>query len=353
MKRLFASLIALTILAAPSLAQIKKPTTKKPTIGTLGTAQMKGGEGAFGTTYTLTDNNGYIVNTTLVSAEYSVTRYNVSATRTLVPKGGEKLLILHFQLQNPKPQDEYFSHAVIPFSTVAADGKTRDHTDSQRLASAREPLASSLKPGQRFPEEVLAVGIVPAQGPVPKLIINLGRKGANEKVTRFATGTAPNTIKPLPTADADPSDTTGATALTEVPAQIGTTYPLGLYDFQVNSIAFVPGPIGGKSAGTGKRFLVVTLTLTNQTWHPVYTKQFASATLYTADDEKTTNCLYFKGKRDEAAEGKSLDPGETSTYRLLFTVPTDTTGKKLKLAEVVDNTGGESRALVFDLSGVQ
>ena len=48
-----------------------------------------------------------------------------------------------------------------------------------------------------------------------------------------------------------------------------------------------------------------------------------------------------------------LDPEETLTYRMVFDVPKDTTGKKLTMAEVVDNTGHKTRSLVFDLSDVK
>ena len=46
-------------------------------------------------------------------------------------------------------------------------------------------------------------------------------------------------------------------------------------------------------------------------------------------------------------------PEETIKYRLDFIVPNDTTGKRLTLAEVVDNSSHKSRALVFDLTGIK
>jgi len=358
MTRFLAVAVPLTLLlasatAAPAVAAPSKPVKSQPTVGTLGTAQMSGGNGLFGVTYTLANSSGMLANTTIVRAEYSVTRYNVDTNRSLLPKAGEKLLILHLRIQNPKPSDQYFSRAVIPFSTVAADGKTRDHNDNQRLASSHEPIATSLKPGQKFPDEILAAGIVPAAGPVPKLILNFGRKGTSEQVTRFALGAAPNVVKPLAAPDADPADPSGATARTEVPATIGATYPLGAYDWQIGSIAYVPGPIGTKSPGANNRFLVVTVILTNQTWKSLYTKYFADASLATDDDEKTKTFAYFKGKRDEVADGRSLDPGESATFRLAFTVPQNAAGKKLKIAEVLDNSSNVSRALLFDLSAIK
>jgi hypothetical protein len=344
-----ASLAAVVLFSTPAQAQ----ATKKPKVGTSGTAQMAGGDGRFGTVYTLTDNNGGLLNVNLVSAAYSVTRHDIAPGETLVPKAGDKLLILHLRIKNPKPGDQYVSGTTLTFASVASDGQTRQHGDDMRLETAKAPLQDMLKPGQAEPADVLMGCIVPAQGPVPKLIVNWGRNGTSDKVFRYALGKAPNLVKPLAAGEADPSDPTGATAYTNVPAKLDVIYPLGIYNFQISSIAYVPGPIGATSAGDGKRFLVVTAVVTNKTWRAVYTNGFVSAALTTADDEKTTDFTLLKGKRDEPYDGRSLDPDETMTVRLAFVVPNDTTGTKLSLAEVEDNSNTLSRALVFDVSGVK
>lgn len=344
------SLLTLTAIPHPVMAQTNKK--KQPGLGTSGTDQMKGGDALVGTTYTFAD-NGMLVNCKLVSIEYSVKRFNVTGSNCIVPKVGEKLIILHWTVQNAGHGDQYLGGQFLPFATVAKDDQTRNNGNYCRLASAKDRLAITLKPGQRLPEELLEVGVVPADGPVPKLIVNYGRNGSGDKVTRYMLGKAPNTVKPLAADDSDPADPTGATARTQVPAKIGTVYPLGYYDFTINSISFVPGPIGTNSAGDGKRFLVVSVTVTNQQWSKNYFNNNFTVTLTTSDDEKTHDYLYLKGKRDEKAEGQMFDAGDTMTYRLAFTVPNDVTGKKLTLAETVDNMGNTSRALVFDLTGIK
>lgn len=228
-----AATTTLVVLAPNAFAQKAKPKTppKKSTVGTLGTAQAKGGEGRFGTTYTIANSGGYMYNITIASAEYTVARHNLNKGVYVVPKEGEKLLLLHLLIQNPKPDDLYVGASSITFSTVAADNKTRDECSTLRRVSAKEELADTLKPGQKFPEEVLVACTVPATGPVPKLILNMGRKGTNEEVVRYFLGRAPNIIKPLPAPYADPADPSGATAFAETPAKIGTAYATGLYDF--------------------------------------------------------------------------------------------------------------------------
>jgi len=344
------------LISHPALAQqSKKPPAPKPATGTLGTEQMKGGEGLFGTTYTVANNGGYVYNVAIVSAEYSVARHNIDEGTSLAPKADEKLLILHLRAQNPNQEDEYFSGNFVTFSTVAKDDQTRDHNDYLRLASTKAPVGQKLKPGQKFPEELLMACIVPAKGPVPKLILNIGRKGTSEEVTRYFLGKAPNLVKPLPAPFADPSDSTGATALAEIPAQVGTVYPAAFYDIRLDSVAFAAGPIGEAEAGDGKRFLVATVTVTNKTWQPSYFNGSLAATLATSDDEKTEldDSLVYKGKRDERWEGRKIDPYEAVTIRLLFPVPKDVTGKTLKIAEIMDNVGTKSRAFVYDVSSAK
>src|SRR4051794_19235199 len=73
-------LVALLIVVGPTFAQKAKPkppVKKRPAIGSLGHAQVVGGDGVFGTTYTVENSGGYRYNITLMSAEYSVTRHNI------------------------------------------------------------------------------------------------------------------------------------------------------------------------------------------------------------------------------------------------------------------------------------
>ena len=344
------------LLVTPAMAQTKKKARpKQPAVGVLGTKQMAGGDGVFGATYTLADSGGYIYNVSIVSAEYSVSRHNMHPGAVIIPKVGEKLLLLHLRLQNPKSSDAYIGGNFLAFETVAADNITRKHGDYLRLASAKEDMGMTLKPGQKLPEDVLAVCVIPAAGGVPKLIVNAGRKGTSEAVTRYFLGKTPNVVRPLPPDDADPADKTGATARAEVPAKIGETVAAGYYDLRLDSVAFVPDGVGEARPGDNKHFFVATLTVTNKTWDKNYFNDSLAATLVTADDEKTAfdRGLLYKGKRDEPFEGRQFEPGESVTMRLLFPVPKDTAGKTLKVAEVIDNSGGTTRVFVFDVSGMK
>jgi len=319
----------------------------KPSIGVKGTTQMAGGEGVFGTTYTVIDGGGYgPVNFTLKSAEYSVERINLGPGISRTPKVGEKLLVIHYRLKNPKKTDLYFSSRNL-FQIVDSNGNTIEDLGYSRRESEQDVVKFTMKPGQGI-DDLVTCAIVPAQGSMDKLILQLGRAGTSDKVIRYPLGA--NKVGSIPAPYADAS---GTGALPVVPAQIGTPYAAGFFDIAVDSVAFAPGPIGDRKAGDGNRFLVATVSVTNKTWHQIYFKDTLTPVLLTDDDEKTTTYKMFKGKRDEAWEGRQIDPAETVTLRYGFVVPNAVNGKTLTIAENVDNSGGVSKALSFDISSVK
>ena len=357
---LSAGFFCTALLSVPAVAAPAKQHPPKPPVhrvqhaqpGTLGTHQMAGGEGVFGETYTVSDGGRYgPMNFTLTSAEYTAERLPFSPDFAAIPKVGEKLLVLHYRVKNPNTSDFYFRPSLL-FQTVAADGLTRSDIEQSRRLTQKITVGDTLKPGQGY-DDVVTCAVVPASGGTPKIILQYGRVGTADKVIRYTLGTSKNPVKAIPAPYADPADPTGGTALTEIPAKIGIPYIAGVYDLTLLSAAYAPGPFGETTAEDGKQFLVVTVSVANKTWAQNYFKDTLSPVLLTSDDEKTTTCSLFKGKRNEPWEGQQIEAGETATVRLLFQITKDTTAKTLKLSEAVDNSGGTSHALVYDLSGVK
>ena len=349
--RIAAALAGIAFAVSTSAHQVNAAVkAKKPTIGTKGTTQMAGGQGQFGATYTVTDGGGYgPINFTLKSAEYSIERLNIQPGTSFAPKTGEKLLIIHYRIKNPNNRDLYFSSREL-FQIVDGNNNTLRDIGFSRRESEKQPVQFTMKPGQGIDDLVTCV-VVPSQGAMPKLILELGRAGSGERVTRYTLGAGPNQVKPVPAPYA--ADSTGASALDLVPAQIGTTYTAGFFDISVESVAFVDGPIGDRKPGNGNRFLVATARVTNQTFKSIYFKNTLVPTLITDDDEKTTDCRIFKGKRDEPWDGDQIDAGDSALLRYVFVVPNTVNGKTLKIAESVNNSGGLSRAFSYDISSVK
>ena len=337
-----------TLHAAPKV--VKKATTKKPAQpGTLGTKQMAGGEARFGQTYTYATEAPW--NLTIKSVDYEVGRFNLWASNHGAPMADQKIMAIHYRIKNPSPHDQYFTGNAL-FQTVDGNNTTQDIPRETRRESEKDGFGQQIKPGQGV-DDLVCYTIVPANQPVQKLILIFGRVGTHDKVTRFALGTAPNIIKPIPAPYADPSDKTGATPLAVVPATIGTTYTGGFFDMSLDAVAYAPGPFAGRAAQDGKQFVVATVTVTNKTWEHLYFNNTLAAVLKTDDDEKTTDYRTLLGKRDATFDGEMFDPDDPHTLRLVFEIPKDAKVKSLSLAEVLDNTNHMAHAFLYDLSDVK
>jgi Domain of unknown function (DUF4352) len=306
-----------------------------------GTSQLAGGEGAIGKTYSLgkTDN---ALNFTLTSAEYSLMPVTMGTT-VYAPKANEKLLVLHYTVQNPQKRDVGISYSA--FKITAVDAKDVNHVFDNYIArdGTNEKYDASLKPAQKV--ELYAAFAVPAAGPIPKLIVE---RNDGSPVVRFdLRGKAKALVAPF----ADPADTSGASALMEVPAQTGTFYPGLNLGIKLENVAFSTDKMDAKAPGEGKRYLIATFTIKNLLGTSANPVNFRYSNfkieLRDAEGERQTFDGYLiKASRDEHAEG-SLKPGEEYRFRVYFTLPSDLGAKTLTIAE------GESRVYAFDVSSAK
>lgn len=303
---------------------------------------MAGDKGEFGQAYMLGVKNDELV-FTLKSAEYSVHRMEIGndAPQMAVPKGDEKLLVLHFSAQNPQKSDmDYFNSAA--FLITAVDAKDVNHVATfHGRDGSNEGFGLQLKPAQKI--DVYTAIVVPASGPVPKLIV---QRGEGTPVLRYDLR---GKVKPLTAPFADPSDSSGVTALSEVPAKAAVLYPYQQFDMQFDNSAFYTGSMGEVSLDEGKRFLTATITLKNARINPV---EYGGGTIRSwvilASGEKVEgNEGLFRPNRGEGMQGE-LKRGEKVQARLLFSVPEGDAPKTLYIQE-----GAESRVYVYDISGTK
>ncbi len=321
------------------------PVAKQPAL-----PLTHGGDGVFGEAYTVGDGGEYgPVSITLLRAEYSAGRFSIAGRETIVPRPGEKLLLLHYRVKNPNRSNFYFTSRPL-FQTVDADDEIREDIGDSRQEDQKEKVAATLRPGQSL-DDVVTCAIVPAQGPLPKLVLILGRVGVAEESVTYPLGAGRNSVRPIPAPYGDPAD--GATARSEVPAQMRTAYVAGGYDITLDSAALAPGPFGFLIADDGQRFLMATVTVTNRNWETDYFDAPLTATLTTSDDVKTSGFTPLQAGRNEYLDGKELAPGESLTLRLVFQLSQEVSPRTLKISERLDETGGVSHALVYDLSGVK
>lgn len=328
----------------PTKAKAAVQKTAKPTGPiVLGTTQLPGDFGKLGTTYTI--GKSYPINFTLKSVDYSVVPLTIGQN-TWVPKATEKRLVLHYTIHNPMPTEQRYYWADLQFTAV--DAKDTNHTYIQTVAREgdREPLSINLKPAQKL--DVTASIIVPAEGVVPKLIVERER-GA--PVIRYDLR---GKVTPLESGFADPADTTGATALKEVAAQAGIFYPTGDFDMRLDEIAYVNGPLIKREPGEGKRYLTAIFTIKNRTASQKrYVWSDFLPDLCDADGEKSTYTqALLKASRDETTDGE-LAPGEEARIRFFFPLPANVAGKTLRLAEGKEIDARAARVFAFDLTAVK
>jgi hypothetical protein len=306
-----------------------------------GTAQLAGGEGVVGKTYSLgkTDN---ALNFTLTGLEYSLTPVTMD-TIVYAPKASEKLLVLRYTVQNPQKRDVPLNYA--NFKITAVDAKDVNHVFDNYVArdGTTEIYNASLKPAQKV--SLLAAFAVPAAGPIPKLIIE---RNDGSPVVRYDLR---GKVKPLVAPFADPSDSSGASALSEVPAQLGVFYPGMSLGVKLEGAVFSTDKMDGKPPADGKRYLIATLgikNLTGATANPVRFdySNFKFELRDAGGDKQVFNGYLIKAARDEHADG-SLKSGEEYRFRVYFALPSDLTAKTLAVSE------GASRVYAFDVSGAK
>ena len=320
----------------------KKPPVKSTGPVVLGTTQMAGDFGKLGVTYTI--GKSYPINFTLKKAEYSIVPFCVG-NNIWVPKADEKMLVLHYTIQNSMPREQSYSWSDIRFTGV--DSKDMNHEFIQAVSREgdRQSLSISLKPGQKL--EATTAIVVPAEGVLPKLIVE---RTKGEPVIRYdLRGKA----TPLPAPAADTADTSGATALKVIPARTGAFSRLGVFDARLDEVTYVNGPLLRREPGDGKRWLTAIFTIkntTNTTQRYLWSDFLPD--LRDADGEKAeyTQAI-LKASRDEAA-GDDLAPGEEARIRFFFALPQKVDGKILRLAEGKQIDARAARVFAFDLTGV-
>jgi hypothetical protein len=255
------------------------------------------------------------VNFTLNRLEYSVGRVNIG-TNAHHPLGDEKMLVLHFTVQNPMKRNLNFSSSYLTFLAIDANGVTRPYLGDIAREVTAEPVRIELNPGQKV-EAYTAIKVA-AFGPVPKIIVRHAYETKAPIVRYDGRGAARKLVAPY----VDSADKSGATALKTVPVKIGAWYPVTDYfDARLEKIDYA-STVAGREAGTGKKYCLATFSLRNGGKRPTnYGQSFFRADLKDADGEKTDyNTSMLKGSRDEEASS-TLAPGEEARVRFYWTLP--------------------------------
>lgn len=298
----------------------------------LGTVPLAGPDAAPSQAYTIGKSSP--LNFRLQKAEYRVGRVIIGQS-VVTPNADQKLLVLHFQVANPQKRDVYFNAQALTFTAVDAQNINHTAAHSVGRVGSGEAAGLQLKPSRKL--EFFTVIVVPAAGPVPKLIIER-EQGAG--VLRYDLR---KVTAPLTAPYADPKDKSGASALSAVPAVLGRSYPLENFDLRLETLAFSNETLDGRTPRTGSHFLIATVVLKNQAPRESYLGlQTFMPELQDADGERLRYATVLKAGRDEGPS-QQIVPGAEYRVRYVFEVPVGAPLRTLIFQE------GRAHPLLFDV----
>lgn len=329
--------LTVTAMAAKPATKSKPNPKQKPTTNhaTKGTTQLNGMYAQIGSTYTL--GKASPINITLKSAEFTVAQV-VIGDQVYFPSAEEKLLVLHYTLHNPLAEEQLARYDT--FSATAVDSKNENHEYTQDFGVEATKLALSmnLKPAQKV--DGYALIKVPAKGEIPKLIL----ASSDNLVLRYDLR---GKVKPLAAPFADPSDATGASALSTAPAKVGESYPLSNFDFALNGTSFSDKALPDSEPAEGNRYLVVSVTAKNvaPTEQLVRYDTFRAVVKDTDDADIESGDVLLASRNAPAST--ELKPGQEMKVRIFFEVPKDLSFKTLSISEM------DSHVLEYDMSAVK
>lgn len=305
------------------------PAGSTKNLTNFGTPQLPGDNGQIGQVYKL--RNGNPVYFRLNSAEYTVSQVPFSKA-LVIPEADEKLLVLHFSVQNPQNTEQLFRFDSLKFTAVDAmnvNHEAKSIGDEQ----THETLQIHLKPAQRI--EAYTCIVVPAAGVIPKLMV-MPPLTNDGPVLRYDLR---DQVTPLPAPIADPADPTGATAKEIVPAEFNAAYSLRNFDIAVEKCETVTTALDAAAPKNGDSYFVVTLSCKNKTaLGNMLRFDSLGRTLTDADglQFKSNNALLAASSN--VSFNQSVPAGATVRVRVYFTVPKDGKPKALGIREATSRT---------------
>jgi hypothetical protein len=310
-----------------------KPAQKKPAAS--GTVQLAGDNGIFGTVYSLGKDNPIYFR--LKSAEFTVDQV-VVGNNIYVPRADEKLIVLHFTIQNPQKTEQFVRWDTLRFTAV--DAMNTNHEGDELWGDERNhsEMSMMLKPAQTV--EAYTCFAVPAKGIIPKLMVLPPVEG--DKILRYDLTNPKNKVSALKAPFADPSDSSGYTALETVQGSMNVMYPYNNFDISVEKFEYTTNKLDKEEAlEEGTRHLVVTLQTRSESPENAQLRWDTITPVLTSTDgeELEYNNMLL------AAANRPIDKiakcGEENRVRIYFTVPKGVTPKTLTIKEGDDNRSYE------------
>ncbi len=352
--------LALALLPVAAVGQTNKPAVPP----TQGHAQAAGGNGQFGVIYTLKND----VNFVIYGAKYTMEPFDCQLWTA--PKHDEKLFEADLAFKNASGTDKATpTGRLITLVDTAGNSYGTDARYMSQESMGSKGFIETLHPGQGVGQPGLhdplhIIAVVPAKARIVKILFNIGRKFVkpDEDMIRFyvsgatkeeagAVGDPKNVIAPLLANVADPADKSGAIPLDEGKGVVGQEYPSEAFHIKLNSAATSTDSLNGSMPKKGMKYVVLNvsaqLMIDMDSAMNVLAGNFDPLwSLTDGDGERYKPTAFLKASTDADADRK-FKLHDTSTFRVLFTVPTTATIKKVVIG------AHQGREWAFDGSTIQ
>ena len=338
------------------------PVKHKPATGhaVKGQGQLAGGNGQFGTIYSL--NNGF--NYEILSAAYSLEPF--PAYSPIHAKTAEKILVLHIALKNARSEDNFLDDESL-YTLIDNHGQQYTGHSMQLASAGNNSFNTTLRPGQGLGQpglnDPLSVAFeLPANARIVKIMINQKALGMTGDVLRYyvagatkeeagAAGDPKNVIAGLPANVKDPSDPSGSTPLATGKGESGVFEPSGNYLIRLDKFEYsTDATVDGNGPEDGKKWAIATVTAkTPMTGLGMFDLTGGDEPLHaveTTDGDKIRPSAFRKASSDKEAD-HSFDPGDEYSFRIFFPIDKDAHVKTLTLG------AGDSPVWAYDVSSTQ
>lgn len=314
---------ALTIVGSAGVAQTSKgkpgarpkpPTNQATRPPVKGTTQLAGDNGKIGQTYTLGKADG-AYNITFTKIEYNADRL-MTADDTTVPEANEKLLVLHYTVQNPTNAAKALHARIFRFTAYDAESVTYSFHGDENVSKdpTGDATASMLQPAQKV--AVMTWMRVPAKVAIVKLMTEI-----IDVTPVLRIQLTPKDVVALAPPFADPATPDGSVALAEIKGDAAAPIHLGPFDATVGTVSYADVDPGGYEIAEPDthQYAIITVQVKNSS-------RFAAsagwlATVRTTGGDKANRDAVYKLNVGEDPGQPKMEPGEEAGFRMTFKIP--------------------------------
>ncbi len=316
--------IVSSILATYAVGQGNAKAKTQGTKPTLGTVQMPGDNGKFGTIYQL-GNKGSELQFTLTGAEVAM-RYK-TVQQNIIAGKNERLLVLNFTVQNPVKKEQEASSSAFKVTVVSPDDQNVEYRGSFYEPDKRTNISQLLKPAQKV--KLTAVIPIFAQGPITKIIVARGSGPVLRYDLREGLAKSKSVFSP-----------DGVSIEDNANAELGKPFDLDGFDIEIQEVKELSEAVGGYVPSATQGVYVAVVKFSNPLAQRLSVGwQYFLPTLTDENGEKIHWAGDMFSMSSASAFSQDVDGDGSVRARYMFS---GAKGLKLAKFKLTDNGSGRS-----------